>query len=105
MGLFIYGLIGIYALLMSVAAVQQISKDGFRLRAILFLAVSTGIVFTLFLPNKDGKFVLLIVEFILIHVLALAEGLLSNERLRYRHHVIRFIFHCALLVMVYKFIL
>ena len=103
MELFIYGLIGLYALLTGIAGFQQWKERGYQARALLFIVVSIAIVITLFIPSKDVLFLLLILEFVLLHVLAVAEGLLTNATLRYSHHITRFIFHCILLLMVYKF--
>ncbi|MGE7948610.1 hypothetical protein [Lysinibacillus sp. NPDC093688] len=95
-----YVLIGLYALLTGVAGLQQWKENGYQVRTFLFVVLSISIFVTLFLPNKSLVLMLLILEFVLLHVLAVAEGLVKNKQLRYSHHLVRFIFHCILLLMV-----
>ena len=104
MVIFTYLLIGLYASLTVIAAVYQWKEVGFRVPSFLFICVSIVIVMILFISNKDWMFSLLIAAFILFHFLAIAEGLLTNGRLKYSHHIIRFVFHCIMAVLVYKFI-
>lgn len=100
----IYILIGLYAVLTGMAGMKQWIEIGFQVRSFLFVIVSMGILVALFLPNKDWMFLLLILSFVLLHLLAIAEGMLSKGRLKYNHHIIRFIFHCIILLLVFKFI-
>lgn len=104
MEIFTYILIGLYALLTGFAGLQQWKENGFRIRALLFMVVSITILVTIFLRNKDWVFILLVLEFALLQMLAILEGLLTNGKLKYSHHIIRFIFHGVLLAMVYTFI-
>ena len=104
MGIFTNGLIGFYAVLTGLAGLIQLKGNGFQVQSILFIAVSSGILGMLFIPNKSWMLVLLILAFVLLHILAVAQGLLSNGRLTYSHHIVRFIFHCILVLLVYKFI-
>ncbi|MGE8035842.1 hypothetical protein B1B04_21470 [Lysinibacillus sp. KCTC 33748] len=104
MAIITYVLIGLYALLTGIAGLQQWRENGYQIRTFLFIVLFICILVTIFLPNKALVLMLLILEFVLIHVLAVAEGLVTNKQLRYSHHVVRFIFHCILLLMVYKFI-
>ena len=104
MGVITYGLIGLYALLTGMAGVEQWKEEGFRVRSILFVIVSIGIIGSLLLPNKDWMLIFLIVAFLLYHVLAVVEGLLTNGRIKYSHHAIRFVFHSIMIVLVYQFI-
>lgn len=99
-----YILIVLYAVLTGVAGVSQLKEVGFRARLFLFIAVSIAIIAILFIPNKDWMLVLLVVTFTMYHILAIAEGLLSKRRVKYSHHIIRFIFHCIMVLMVYHFI-
>ncbi len=100
-----YSLIGLYATLTGIASLKQWKEEGFRVRAFLFVLVSISIVVLLFLPNKYWMLSLLIVAFIVLHVLAMAEGLSKFGRLNYRHHFIRFVFHCIIMLIVYKFVI
>jgi len=99
-----YLLVGLYVVLTGLAGFMQWKEEGFRLLTAIFIFVSIGILSILFLSNKDTMFSLLIVAFILLHVLAIIEGLIKFGRLNYRHHIIRFIFHCGIILMVYVFI-
>lgn len=47
---------------------------------------------------------ILIIGFILLHMLAIAEGLATKGKLTYSHHMIRFIFHIILLLLFYELI-
>ncbi|TQR29298.1 hypothetical protein C7Y47_18295 [Lysinibacillus sphaericus] len=105
MDIIVYVLIGVYVLLTGIAGLHQWKENGFQIRAFLFVVISISILVTIFLPNKALVLMLLILEFVLLHVLTVAEGLLTNKQLRYSHHIIRFIFHCILLLLVYKFIM
>ena len=104
MVIFTYILIGMYASLTAIAGVKQWNEVGFQLRTLLFVILSIGILVILFIPNKDWMFTLLIIVFTLFHILAIAEGMLTNGRLKYSHHIVRFTFHCIIVVLVYKFI-
>ncbi|WAA10984.1 hypothetical protein [Fervidibacillus albus] len=99
-----YILTGLYAFLTGLAAIQQWKEEGFHFRSILFVSVSISILVILFIPSKDLQFVLLIFAFILLHLLAIAQGIKTNGHITISHHVIRFIFHCIIVLMVYKFI-
>ena len=104
MNIIVYVLVGAYALLTGVAGVQQWKEKGFHVRTCLFVLVSISILVTICLPNKELVFILLIAEFVLLHLLAMAEGVFTNGKMNYRHHIIRFLFHCLVLGMVYKFL-
>lgn len=104
MVIFTYSLIGIYASLTAIAGVKKWNEEGFRWRYLLFFIVSIGVFLIQFIPNKDWTFPLLIVAFILLHILAITEGIRKNGQLNYNHHIIRFLFHCIIVVMVYKYI-
>ena len=104
MVIFTYILIGLYASLTAIAGVKQWNEVGFQLRYLLFVIVSIGILFIIFISNKVWMFRLLIVAFILLHLLAISEGVLANGRLKYSHHIVRFLFHCVITGLVYKFI-
>lgn len=99
-----YILIGIYAFLMGLAGIKQCKEVGYHVRALLFVSVSIGIIVILFIPSKDVQFVLLILSFILLHILTIVQGIATNGHIKYSHHIIRFIFHSIILLMVYKFI-
>lgn len=101
----VYVLIGVYALLTGIAGLHQWKENGFQIRTFLFVVISISILVTIFLPNKALVLMLLIFEFVLLHVLTVVEGLLTNKQLRYSHHIVRFIVHCILLLLVYKFIM
>ncbi|MFJ7406575.1 MULTISPECIES: hypothetical protein [unclassified Lysinibacillus] len=98
-----YGLIGAYALLTGLAGLLQWKEKGYQRRSLLFVILSTSILLTIWIPYKEWILKLLILEFIMLHLLAIIEGLLTNNKLRYSHHIIRFIFHCILLILVSKF--
>ena len=100
-----YGLIGLYAGLTGIAGLNQWKEEGFRWRLFFFVIVSISIIVILFMPNKVWMFGLLILTFVALHILAVAEGLFKFGRLNYRHHFIRFIFHCIIMLIVYKFII
>lgn len=104
MAIMTYILIGLYALLTGIAGVNQWKEVGYNVRALLFVIVSVGIIVILCMPNKDLLFILLIIAFVLVHLLAIFQGILKNGQLTYSHHIIRFIFHCIIIFMVYNFI-
>ena len=104
MALVTYLLIGLYALLTVVAGIKQCKVLGFQIRGLMFVIVSLGIIVILFIRDKDLQFLLIILAFILLHLLAIAQGIATNGRINYRHHIIRFIFHCIIILIVYKFI-
>lgn len=99
-----YILIGLYAFLMAIAGIKQWKEVGYHVRALLFVIVSTGIILILFIPNRDLLFILLILNFVLLHILAIVQGIVTNGRIKYSHHISRFIFHSIIVLMVYKFI-
>lgn len=99
-----YTLIGLYAFLTGIAGMKQWKEVGYHVQALLFMIVSICIIVILFIPSKDWLFLLLILGFILLHILAIVQGILKNGRLMCSHHIIRFIFHCIIALMVYKFI-
>ncbi|WP_409368905.1 hypothetical protein [Lysinibacillus sp. 38-6] len=96
-------LIGGYALLIGLASVLQWKEKGYQLRTFIFIILSLSMLLTLWIPDREWLLLFLIVEFILLHVVAVAEGLYTNKQLTYSHHIIRFVFHCILLLMVSKF--
>lgn len=98
-------LIGLYAVLIGVAGIKKWQEVGFEVRTLMFVIVSISMLLILCIPNKDWLFILLLIAFILLHILAVTEGRLSNGRITFSHHIIRFIFHCIIALMVYKFIL
>lgn len=104
MGIITYVLIGLYAVLSGIAGVMQWHEKEYPVQSFLFVAVSIGILITIYLPNRNWMFTCLILAFILLHLLAIVQGLLTNGELTYSHHIIRFIFHCVLILMVYYFI-
>ncbi|WP_277584061.1 hypothetical protein [Psychrobacillus antarcticus] len=99
-----YILIGLYAFLTGIAGIKQWKGVGYHVRALIFVSVSIGIIVILFIPSKDLQFVLLILAFILLHTLTMSQGIVTNGRIKYSHHIIRFIFHSIIVLMVYKFI-
>ena len=105
MDIVVYVFVGLYAVLTGVAGGQQWKEQGFHVRTCLFVLVSISILVTICLPNKELVFILLIVEFVLLQLLAMAEGIFTNGKMNYRHQIIRFLFHCLVLVMVYKFLM
>ena len=104
MVLITYLLVCLYAFLTGLAGFMQWKEKGFRLLTAIFIFVSIGIFLILFLSNKDLILLFLLVAFILLHILAIIEGLMKFGRLNYRHHIIRFLFHCGIILMVYGFI-
>ncbi|MFJ7667166.1 hypothetical protein ACIQXI_08655 [Lysinibacillus sp. NPDC097195] len=103
MAMVTYVLIGGYALLIGLASLLQWKEKGYQLRTMLFIILSLSMFLTIQLPYKEWLLNLLIVEFILLHVVTVAEGLYTKKQLTYSHHIIRFVFHCILLIMVSKF--
>ena len=99
------GVIGLYAGLTGLAGLKQWKEEGFSWRSLFFIIVSLSIFVLLFMPNKNWMFGLLIFAFVLLHFLAVAQGLLKFGRLNYRHHFIRFIFHCIIMVIFYIFVI
>lgn len=97
-------LIGLYAVLIGVAGIKKWQEVGFEVRTFMFVIVSISMLLILCIPNKVWLFILLLIAFILLHILAVTEGRLSNGRITFSHHIIRFIFHCIIALMVYKFI-
>ena len=103
MSIITYVLIGMYAVLTGLVGMIQWRENGFQIRIFLFVVVSLVMLLTLFIPNKDWTFILLIFALSLLHILAVVEGLRTKGQLTYSHHIIRFIFHCLLVLMVYKY--
>lgn len=104
MSIFIYFLVGLYAVLTGVAGVVRWIQTGLEVRTTLFVLVSFAMLVALFIPNKKTMLIILIIAFILMHILAITEGLLNNGELTYSHHLIRFIFHVTLVFLIYKYI-
>lgn len=100
----IYVLIGLYAVLTGMAGFMQWKGNKYQVQSFLFVNISIGILVTIFILNKDWMFILLILAFVLLHILTIAEGLMANGQLRYSHHIFRFTFHCILILLVYNFI-
>jgi len=99
-----YVLIEAYALLIGLAALLQWKEKGYQMRTLFFVLLSTSILLTIWIPYKEWIIKLLILEFLTLHLLALLEGQLTNNKFRYSHHIIRFIFHCIILLLVSKFL-
>jgi hypothetical protein len=104
MVIIIYVLIGLYAILTGMAGIFQLKENGFQVRSISFVVVSISMLVILFIPNKNSMFIMLIVAFIIMHLLSIAEGKLTKRKLTYSHHIIRFIFHVILVLLVYNYI-
>ncbi|QDQ02187.1 hypothetical protein FOH38_17795 [Lysinibacillus fusiformis] len=104
MVIIVYVLIGLYAFLTGIAGMMQWKAGGFQVRAFLFVVVSIGMFAILFIPNKDWTFIWLVLAFVLLQIVAVAEGMLTNGRLTYSHHIIRLIFHCIIALLVYIYI-
>ena len=104
MAIFTYALIGLYAVLTGMAGMLQWRENGIQIRIFLFVVVSISMLVSIVIPNKDATFILLILAFSLLHIVAVVEGLRTKGKLSYSHHIIRFFFHCLLVVLVYKFI-
>lgn len=105
LAIIIYVLIGLYAILTGTAGMLQWKEIGFQVRSLLFVVMSISMLILLFISNKNSMFIMLIVVFIIIHLLSLAEGMLTKKQLTYSHHIFRFTFHVILLMLVYNFIL
>ncbi|MFB4169064.1 hypothetical protein [Virgibacillus sp. JSM 102003] len=99
-----YVLIGLYAVLTGLAGTLQLKQTGFQVRSLLFVAVSISMLAALFIPNKNNMIIMLIAAFILLHILAVAEGIMTKSQITYSHHMIRFIAHIILVLLVYNFI-
>lgn len=104
MAISLYILIGLYAVLLGMAGMKQLKEVGFQIQTFLVVVVSVGMLIIILIPNKGWMFILLIVAFALLHILAIVEGKRTKGRLTYSHHIIRFIFHCIIVLLVYKFI-
>lgn len=100
----IYGLIGLYAVLTGVAGIFQLIERKSPVRSVLFVLVAISMLVSLLVPNKSNMLILLIVAFIILHLLSIAEGLATKGKLTYRHHILRFLFHAVLVMLVYNFI-
>jgi len=103
MAIITYVLIGGYASLIGLASLLQWKEKGYQIRTLIFIILSLSLLLTIWIPYKAWLLKLLIVEFILLHLVAVAQGLYTNKKLKYSHHIIRFVFHCILLLMVSKF--
>lgn len=100
-----YGLIGGYAVLIGIAGVLQWKDNTYRILSALFVMVSISMVATIIISDTKWLFVGLILEFLLLSLLAVAEGFLTKGRLAYSHHMVRFTLHCILILLVYNFIM
>ena len=99
-----YIFIGLYASLTGIAGIKQWKEVGYHTRAFLFVITSICIILILFIQNKDLLFILLIVAFVVLHMLTIIQGVVTNGRINFSHHIIRFIFHSIIILMVYLFI-
>lgn len=104
MAISIYVLIGLYAILTGVAGIYQLKERKPQIRSLLFVFVSISIFVILLIPNKTSMLIMLVIAFIGMHLLSMAEGLLTKGKLTYSHHIFRFIFHVILVLLVYNFI-
>ncbi|GGA69967.1 hypothetical protein [Ornithinibacillus halotolerans] len=98
-------LISLYALLIAIAAMSQWKDQGFRIHRLFFMIVALMIFLSIWAPNKILSLWILIISFISLHVLAIAEGLINNGKLRLRHHIIRFGVHVLLIILVIQFVM
>ena len=99
-----YGLIAVYAVLTLLAGIVELRNTGFQIQTFLFIITGVVMLVSLFFLNNGTLFILLIVCFIVLHLLAVLMGIALNGHLTYSHHVIRFIIHLMLLFLVYKFV-
>ncbi len=105
MAFFTYGLIGGYAVLIAIAGVVQWKDTNYRILSGLFVLLSLSMAVTIIIPDNGWLFAGLILELLLLSVLAVAEGFLTKGRLAYSHHMVRFIFHGILILLLYNFII
>ncbi|MFD2638891.1 hypothetical protein [Piscibacillus salipiscarius] len=100
----IYVLISLYAILTGMAGIIQLKENEVQFRSVFFVVVSISMLINLFTPNKNSMIIMLIVLFIIMHILSITEGILTKRKLTYSHHIIRFIFHVILVLLVYNYI-
>ncbi|MDE1549828.1 hypothetical protein [Jeotgalibaca caeni] len=101
----IYVLIGFYAVLTGLAGVSQWKESKNQVRPVLFVLITISMLVILLIPDKRNMLLLLIVTFVMLHILSMAEGIRTKGKLTYSHHLFRFLFHALLLVLVYKFLI
>jgi hypothetical protein len=99
-----FGLISLYALLTGLAGIAQCCKKGLQVRTILFIMMSMCLLAIWWIPNNMIMLGILILVFIALHILAVLEGLKSNGKLQYSHHIVRFVFHLFIVFLVLEFI-
>lgn len=102
MAIITYGLIAVYAVLTSLAGIVELRNSGFKLQTFLFIIIGAVMLLSLFILNNGTLFILLMVCFIVLHLLAILMGFELNGKLTYSHHVIRFVIHLVFLFLVYK---
>lgn len=99
-----FGLISLYALLTGLAGIAQGYKKGFQLRTNLFIMISICLLGLWWIPSNRIMLGILILAFIALHILAVLEGLFLNGKIRYSHHIVRFVFHIFIVILVIEFI-
>lgn len=104
MAIVTYGLIAVYAILTSLAGIVELGNSGFKLKTSLFIIIGAVMLISLFILNNGMLFILLIVCFIALHILAIWMGIDLNGKITYSHHIVRFVIHLIFLFLFYKFI-
>ncbi|GAA0594394.1 hypothetical protein GCM10009001_08110 [Virgibacillus siamensis] len=104
MAIVTYVLIGLYAGLTGLAGVIQWKEKDYKVRSLLFVITAVSLLAVLWIPDVNTMLFLLVTVFIILHILAVTEGLKRNGVLHYRHHAIRLAFHIGLIFLVFKYI-
>jgi hypothetical protein len=99
-----YSFVGLYAVLTGVAGITQWKENGFQVRTFLFIIISICMLGVLWISDKMILIGILILVFIVLHILAVLEGWITNGKVRFSHHLLRFVFHIVLVLLVYQFI-
>ncbi|RDW21874.1 hypothetical protein CWR48_02220 [Oceanobacillus arenosus] len=104
MVLVVYVIIAMYALLTIIAGVSQLIAKTFHVNHFIFIVLSIMMLASLFIHDKQLMIIGLIIIFIGMHIVAIIEGFVMNGELAYSHHIVRFIVHIIIIVMVLLFI-
>ncbi|MBC5638471.1 hypothetical protein H8S33_16975 [Ornithinibacillus sp. BX22] len=97
-----YSLAGLYAVLTGVGAIAQWKEKGFQIQRCLFLLVSISMLFIMWIPNKTNVVISFVLAFVFLHVLAIIEGMKTQGRINWRHHMTRFAFHTLLTFLLIR---
>ncbi|WP_404996273.1 hypothetical protein [Caldifermentibacillus hisashii] len=96
----VYILIIAYGLLTILAGISQIKIKKLYVLPFVFVFLSVIMLSSLLISNITLMIVILVLAFIGMHVTALVQGAVVNQKIHYRHHFIRLVFHSFIIILI-----